>query len=240
MTQEKALNVYQKLNLARSKFHALELKKSGKFPGGRGNYFELSDFLIPALRIFEEVGLCAVISFTPDMATMEINDVEGDGRILFTSPMGSANLKGCHEVQNIGAVETYQRRYLWIAALEIVEHDAIEPTTGEGQSEGSAASPPPKWSEPDSTLSGISKLKGELRRLDRELEGCGDSEMVYALTDTAEWQEFCKIAGKHAEHYLHGGEPAPPEFEGLIVKAKRLIAEFDRKEADEKAAFART
>jgi hypothetical protein len=44
--------------------------------------------------------------------------------------MGSAQLKGCHEVQNIGAVETYQRRYLWVAALEIVEHDALDATTG--------------------------------------------------------------------------------------------------------------
>jgi len=29
-------------------------------------------------------------------------------------------------VQNIGAVETYQRRYLWGTAMEIVEHDAID------------------------------------------------------------------------------------------------------------------
>jgi hypothetical protein len=44
--------------------------------------------------------------------------------------MGSAALKGCHEVQNIGAVETYQRRYLWVSAMEIVEHDALDATTG--------------------------------------------------------------------------------------------------------------
>jgi hypothetical protein len=44
--------------------------------------------------------------------------------------MGSAALKGCHEVQNIGAVETYQRRYLWVTAMEIVEHDALDATTG--------------------------------------------------------------------------------------------------------------
>jgi hypothetical protein len=43
--------------------------------------------------------------------------------------MGSANLKGCHEVQNIGAVETYQRRYLWSAALEIIENDVLDSTT---------------------------------------------------------------------------------------------------------------
>jgi hypothetical protein len=62
---------------------------------------------------------------------MAIRDVENPADcITLYSPMGSANLKGCHEVQNIGAVETYQRRYLWVAALEIVEHDALDATTG--------------------------------------------------------------------------------------------------------------
>jgi hypothetical protein len=131
------MSVYSKLNEARAKFHSLKLAKTGhnKFAGY--NYFELGDFLIPALTIFNEVGLCAVISFDKEMARMEITDMapmtnSGGNRqyITITSPMGSAALKGCHEVQNIGAVETYQRRYLWVAALEIVEHDALDATTG--------------------------------------------------------------------------------------------------------------
>ena len=61
---------------------------------------------------------------------LSIVDVDGGGEIVITSPFGSAALKGCHEVQNIGAVETYQRRYLWVAAMEIVEHDALDATTG--------------------------------------------------------------------------------------------------------------
>jgi hypothetical protein len=47
--------------------------------------------------------------------------------------MGSANLKGCHEIQNIGACETYSTRYLWTAALCIVEHDALDATTGKSE-----------------------------------------------------------------------------------------------------------
>jgi len=39
-------------------------------------------------------------------------------------------LKGCHEVQNIGAVETYQRRYLYTVSMAVVESDALETTTG--------------------------------------------------------------------------------------------------------------
>lgn len=124
------MSVYTKLNEARAKFHHLKLKKTGhnKFAGYY--YFELGDFLIPALEVFREVGLCAYVSFDKDMAMMTIVDMETDTRIILTSPMGSAALKGCHEVQNIGAVETYQRRYLWVAALEIVEHDALDATTG--------------------------------------------------------------------------------------------------------------
>jgi hypothetical protein len=107
-----------------------ELTKSGhnKFAGYK--YFELGDFLPAVQSIFNEVGLVDAISFTEDLATMVVYDVEDGSSVTFTSPMGSANLKGCHEVQNIGAVETYQRRYLYVTALSIVEHDALDAVTG--------------------------------------------------------------------------------------------------------------
>lgn len=127
------MNTYQKLNIARNKFHQQKLKKSGlnKFAGYQ--YFELSDFLIPALNIFAEVGLCSTISFNKDYAEMRIINVDNPDEfpIVITSPMGSAALKGCHEVQCIGAVETYQTRYLFVQALCVVEHDILDATTGQ-------------------------------------------------------------------------------------------------------------
>jgi len=125
------MNVYQKLNEARERFHQSKLNKSGqnKFAGYK--YFELSDFVVPALQIFKEVGLTSVISFGKETADMRIvNNDKPDEVIIIESPMSSAALKGCHEVQNLGAVQTYLRRYLWVAALEIVEHDALDATTG--------------------------------------------------------------------------------------------------------------
>lgn len=121
------MNIYQKLNAARDEFHGMELSKTGhnKFAGY--HYFELGDFLIPALKTFSKHGISAVVSFADSLATMTlVNTDKPDETITITSPMGSAALKGCHEVQNIGAVETYQRRYLWCAAMEIVEHDALD------------------------------------------------------------------------------------------------------------------
>lgn len=124
------MSIYMKLNAARKKFHSLELKKTGenKFAGYK--YFELGDFLIPAMDVFAEHDLCAIVSFDKELASMRIVNLVDNTEIVITSPMGSASLKGCHEVQNIGAVETYQRRYLWVAALEIVEHDSVDASDG--------------------------------------------------------------------------------------------------------------
>jgi hypothetical protein len=124
------MKVYKKLVEARVALQGKALNKSGhnKFAGYK--YFELGDFLPEIQKIFKEVGLCDVISFDQNLAVMNIYDVEDGSFVTFTSPMGSAQLKGCHEVQNIGAVETYQRRYLYTVALSIVEHDALDATTG--------------------------------------------------------------------------------------------------------------
>jgi len=132
--------VYAKLQKARMMLQAAPLKKSGhnKFAGYQ--YFELGDFLPTINQIFNELGLCSVVSFTKDYAELRIIDtnpvVDSNGTIVsggcitFTSPMADANLKGCHPIQNLGAVETYSRRYLYVTALEIVEHDALDATTG--------------------------------------------------------------------------------------------------------------
>jgi hypothetical protein len=123
------MKVYKKLIDARNMLQTKELTKSGhnKFAGYK--YFELSDFLPTIQQIFQEVGLVDVISFDSETAMMQLYDVEDGSFVLFESPMGSASLKGCHEVQNIGAVETYQRRYLYTTAMAIVESDALDATT---------------------------------------------------------------------------------------------------------------
>ncbi len=118
--------VLRKLNAARKVFHASKIEKTGhnKFAGYK--YFELGDFIVPALQIFEAHDLCGVVSYDKDHARLTITDLEDGSECVITSPMSTAALKGCHEVQNLGAVQTYIRRYLWVAALEIVEHDAID------------------------------------------------------------------------------------------------------------------
>lgn len=120
------MSVYSKLQDARVRLQSMPLKKSGhnKFAGYQ--YFELGDFLPQVQSIFKELGLCGVVSYSQDLSQLTIVDIDDGSQIVITSPMSEANLKGCHPVQNLGAVETYQRRYLWVTAMEIVEHDALD------------------------------------------------------------------------------------------------------------------
>lgn len=118
--------VHKKLMAARMSLQEATLKKSGhnKFAGY--NYFELGDFIPTITEIFYNIGLCGVVSYDTEIASLTITDTDDGTSLVITSPMAEANLKGCHPIQNLGAVETYTRRYLWVTAMEIVEHDALD------------------------------------------------------------------------------------------------------------------
>ena len=122
------MTVFEKLNEARLRFQNAGVKKSGhnKFAGY--TYYELADILPFINHIANELKFCCVVNFTPELATLDFCDMEGDGRITFKSPMSTASLKGCHEVQNLGAVETYIKRYLYQNCFEIVENDVLDET----------------------------------------------------------------------------------------------------------------
>lgn len=125
------MNIYEKLALARVELQSKGLRKSGKNTFAKYDYFELADMLPSINELMAKYKMLGVCSFHEDYATLSIFDAEKpDDVIVFKSPMSTAELKGCHPVQNLGAVETYTRRYLWTAAFEIVECDALDSTQG--------------------------------------------------------------------------------------------------------------
>jgi hypothetical protein len=147
------MSVYKKLQEARIMLQNTKLNKSGKNKFAGYEYFELGDFLPAIQLICHNMGLCGHITFYTDIAILTIVDVDDNSQIEFKSPMSSAALKGCHDVQNLGAVQTYLRRYLWTNAFEIVEHDALDATTGAVEVAKKpdvkpAATPEPKKADP--------------------------------------------------------------------------------------------
>lgn len=136
------MSVYAKLMKARIRLQATEIKKTGlnKFAGY--TYLQMQDFLPTVNEIFADIGLCGIVSFGHEDATLTIIDIENPtDRVVVSTPMSTAALKGAHEVQNLGAVQSYLRRYLWVTAMEIVEHDALDATTGAAEPENPKAAP---------------------------------------------------------------------------------------------------
>lgn len=126
ITEDKITKVAGKLLKARTLFHSKQVTKTGKNEFAKYLYFELSDFLPQALSAFSEVGLIGIVSFSKEYAELMIVDTESGERLMILSPMSEASLRGCHPVQNLGAVQTYTRRYLWAAAMELVEGDPVD------------------------------------------------------------------------------------------------------------------
>jgi hypothetical protein len=182
------MSIYKKLSDAREHFHALELKKTGhnKFAGYK--YFELGDFLIPALNVLKIYGIVSVISFGKEIATMRLIDIDRpDNFIEITSPMSSAALKGAHDIQNLGAVQTYLRRYLWVAALEIVEHDALDSSpklTDEGiKKKGAAPVVTPRGGIGEDLPQDIKEFLTDLAAGATELVDQGKAKEALAMID---------------------------------------------------------
>lgn len=126
------MNIFEKMALARVELQNRNIKKSGhnKFAGY--DYYELRDLMPHINEIMAKYKMLGVVYFGTELAMLTIFDAEKpDGAtIVFGCPMSTADLKGCHPVQNLGAVQTYTRRYLWTTAFEVVESDALDATQG--------------------------------------------------------------------------------------------------------------
>lgn len=121
------MNIYEKLNQARCKIQNMNIKPTGKNDYSGYSYFDLSDILPHINSICADLKMTCLLSFGTECATLDIINAEKtDERITFLSPMSKASLKGCHDVQNLGAVITYLTRYLYIMAFSIVEHEFLD------------------------------------------------------------------------------------------------------------------
>lgn len=211
------MSVHKKLMQARVMLQSREMKKSGhnKFAGY--TYFELGDFLPHIQSIFNEIGLCGVVSFASDIATLTIIDADDGSQMSLTCPMSSASLKGCHDVQNLGAVMTYIRRYLWTTALEIVEHDVLDATTGQDKPAPKAT---PKPEAPRPVIAAMSSDDVELWA-----NTVIDSAMT-ALDKTTSADDVMNVFKQNRSTYDELKAKNPEAYEQLMQLFKTMKESF--------------
>jgi len=128
------MSVYRKLQAVRMELSKANLKKSGKNKFAGFEYFELGDFLPRVHEMMDAVGLCGVFNIHDGVVHLDIYDTEPNGGFVkFTSPLVMAENSKGQPIQSLGATHTYMRRYMWLIALELSEHDEVDATPQEGK-----------------------------------------------------------------------------------------------------------
>ena len=128
------MSIWKKIQIVKQKILEANLKKTGenKFSGFK--YYELADFTPTIINLCNEVGLFTKFTFNNEMATLEIiNSDKSEQKEIYTSPMRELQLKGCNDIQALGGVETYSRRYLYMSAFDIIENDMFDSITGKDE-----------------------------------------------------------------------------------------------------------
>jgi hypothetical protein len=154
------MSVHKKLMQARLDVLSIDLNMSGRNTFLNYSYFELGDFIPHIQTIFNNVGLCGVVTFNNEYAQLCITDVDDGTVIVITSPMAEAALKGAQPIQLMGSIQTYQRRYLWMAAMELTEHDTIDMTPAPEPKQ--APKPEPKPSPVPELKPPVKHVKGRV------------------------------------------------------------------------------
>ena len=140
-------NIYEKMAVVKTKL--VGLKKGGKNDYSGYSYFELGDILpvlTPALQE-ERLYMKTEFSATEQIAKLIIVDIDvPDSTISFEIRFAECALKGAHEIQNLGAAQTYTRRYLIMTAFDIAEADIVDggAEKDDKKPERKQSTPPPK------------------------------------------------------------------------------------------------
>lgn len=123
-------NVYEKIMVAREKFTQANIKKSGRNTFQNFNYFELEDIVPAALKICNELNLYTQVTIADTRAIMNVLDLDNTdtGIVEFSIaiPEFKAESNFNNTIQNVGKMETYYRRYLYLLFLDITEADSID------------------------------------------------------------------------------------------------------------------
>ena len=122
------MNIYKKITDLKQEFSTIEVKKSGKNAHLGFKYHELSDFLGIISHLNQKYGIAEHISVTNEAATLTLTNVESpEETIVVSVPFVMADMQAKNDsIQKLGATLTYLRRYLYVQAYAITEHDVID------------------------------------------------------------------------------------------------------------------
>jgi hypothetical protein len=128
------MNIYEKVQKIKVELLECNLKKSGKNKFAGFEYYELSDIMPDIIRLCDKYKICTSIRFGADTAELAAFDSEGDNAgkdaIIVMTPTVELVIKGSNAIQALGGMQTYMRRYLYMAMFDITESDTFDAVSG--------------------------------------------------------------------------------------------------------------
>ena len=145
--ENKNISLNESIIKIRVKLQSSNLKKSGKNDFARFEYFELADFLPKLNELMEEENINDIFTINENVAKLTL--IKGEERQEYTLPFyrfetplnfkkdkngnfmkdGNGNyleVKSMQDIQYLGALNTYYKRYLYLNAFGITDGEVID------------------------------------------------------------------------------------------------------------------
>ena len=108
-----------------------KIKKSGKNRFAGFEYFELADFLPKLNELMLENGVNDIFTIQDDHATLKLikTDEVNEYKIpfkIFETPLNKSGQASMQDIQYLGALNTYYKRYLYLNAFGITDGEVID------------------------------------------------------------------------------------------------------------------
>ena len=227
-------SLYARLATGRAQLNEKVYAKGGMNQYNQQKYFELSDFLPYINDICAAQKLLPVVTFDMErdgkMAYMDIYDGDADSptyekSIRFNMPLADVTLsQKSQKIQELGAMQTYAIRYLYMNAFAISERDVL-----------------------DATYSGFTKEQMALVKLLQEAGssieavakayGTPISDLTAAQLRDAALKKLSKTEGSEKAAEILAAIPAEENAQqgGFREKVSKAIAEKEEKPSGKKA-----
>lgn len=128
------MTLSEKIITIRVELQKSKIKKSGKNKNTGVNYYELSDFLPTLNELMLKHKVNDQLSLDSDLATLEIVNAEEPTQTalysipfkMFEVPKTKNGSPMMQEIQYLGALNTYIKRYLYLNAFGITDGEVID------------------------------------------------------------------------------------------------------------------
>lgn len=131
MAEAKNKNLNESIIKIRVELQKSKIKKSGKNKYAGFDYYELKDFLPRLNELLLQENINDKFSIENDEVVLTL--MKGDEKqeykmpfVLFETPLNKNGSKSMQDIQYLGALNTYYKRYLYLNAFGITDGEVID------------------------------------------------------------------------------------------------------------------